>query len=104
MPTKPDWAAGFRATWHPGETTAQARLKQFLAETLARYPTGRNIPGEDLTSMLSPHLHWGELSPTQVWHAAEQAGSGEALRVFLSELLWHEFSAGEASAGVVGGG
>ena len=43
--------------------------------------------------MLSPHLHWGELSPAQVWHAAQAAGSGEALRVFLAELLWHEFSA-----------
>ena len=93
LPTKPDWAGGFRDTWQPGETAAHARLTRFLAQGLDRYPTGRNQPGEDLTSMLSPHLHWGELSPAQVWHAAEQAGSGEALRVFLSELLWHEFSA-----------
>ncbi len=92
-PAKPDWAAGFRETWHVGEAAAHARLKHFMAEALDRYPEGRNIPGEDLTSMLSPHLHWGELSPAQVWHAAEAAGHGEALRVFLSELLWHEFSA-----------
>ncbi len=93
LPIKPDWAAGFRQTWRPGEAAAQARLAQFLATALATYPTGRNTPGEDLTSMLSPHLHWGELSPAQVWHAAQAAGSGEALRVFLAELLWHEFSA-----------
>ncbi len=93
LPTKPDWAGGFRETWQPGEAAAQARLPQFLARALHAYPTGRNTPGEDLTSMLSPHLHWGELSPAQVWHAAQAAGSGEALRVFLSELLWHEFSA-----------
>ncbi len=92
-PVKPDWAAGFRETWQPGEPAAHARLKHFLGENLQHYPTGRNIPGSDLTSMLSPHLHWGELSPAQVWHAAEAAGSGEPLRVFLSELLWHEFSA-----------
>ena len=92
-PTKPDWASGFRDTWQPGEAAAHARLDWFLAERLGGYPTGRNQPGEDLTSMLSPHLHWGELSPAQVWHAAQAAGSGEALRVFLAELLWHEFSA-----------
>ena len=93
LPTKPDWAGGFRETWQPGEAAAHDRLKRFMAEHLDEYPTGRNTPGKDLTSMLSPHLHWGELSPAQVWHAAEAAGAGESLRIFLSELLWHEFSA-----------
>ena len=93
LPTRPDWAGGFRETWQPGEAQAQARLKWFLRDALDRYPVGRNQPAEDLTSMLSPHLHWGELSPAQVWHAALQAGSGEALQRFLAELLWHEFSA-----------
>ncbi len=93
LPTKPDWAGGMRDAWHPGEQAAHARLQRFMAHGLHTYPTGRNQPGEDLTSMLSPHLHWGELSPAQVWHAAVEAGSGEPLRVFLAELLWHEFSA-----------
>ncbi len=93
LPTKPDWAEGLRDTWQPGEASAQDRLKRFLKDKLDQYPTGRDLPGEDRTSMLSPHLHWGELSPAQVWHAAEQAGSGEPLHVFMAELLWHEFSA-----------
>ena len=93
LPTKPDWAGGMREAWQPGERAAQARLKQFLSKSLADYPAGRNIPGEDRTSRLSPHLHWGELSPAQVWHAAAHAGSGEALDAFQFELLWHEFSA-----------
>ena len=54
--------------------------KQFLAKALDGYPTGRNIPGEDLTSMLSPHLHWGELSPAQVWHRRAGRFGAEALR------------------------
>ena len=92
LPTKPDWAAGFRETWHPGERSAQARAKRFMAERLNAYHEGRNTPGEDLTSMLSPHLHWGELSPAQLWHQAGKAGSGPGLETYQSELLWHEFS------------
>ena len=45
--------------------------------------------------MLSAHLHWGELSPAQVWHAAipptESDPSGHD--TFRSEILWREFSA-----------
>ena len=58
LPTTPDWAAGFRATWTPGEQAAQARLAAFTANAVHAYHTGRNLPGEDGTSMLSAHLHW----------------------------------------------
>lgn len=93
LPTKPDWAGGLRKTWTPGEAAAHARMTQFLSRHLAGYDTGRNIPGADLTSMLSPHLHWGELSPAQVWHAASAHEPGAGRDTFLGELLWHEFSA-----------
>lgn len=93
LPTKPDWSTGFRETWTPGEAGAHGRMQRFMAGQVGGYDTGRNIPGEDLTSMLSPHLHWGELSPAQVWHAARLAGSGPAHDVFTGEILWHEFSA-----------
>ncbi len=93
LPTKPDWAAGFRETWQPGEAGAHARAKQFMATKLAGYEAGRNTPGEDLTSMLSPHLHWGEVSPAQLWHAAAEKGPSEGLDRYHMELLWHEFSA-----------
>ncbi len=93
LPTRPDWAAGFRATWQPGEAGAHARAKRFLDAKLAGYEAGRNTPGEDLTSMLSPHLHWGEVSPAQLWHAATDRGPSEGLERYQFELLWHEFSA-----------
>jgi len=95
LPTRPDWAGGFRATWQPGEATAHARLRAFYETAVHRYDTGRNLPGEPGTSMVSPHLHWGELSPSQVWHtglhAAQRTGAG--LDTFLGEILWREFSA-----------
>jgi deoxyribodipyrimidine photo-lyase len=94
LPEKPDWAGGLRDTWTPGEAGAQARLRDFLKHGLAGYDAHRNSPGIDGTSMLSPHLHFGELSGPTVWHAAVTAAQdrGKGLETFLRELLWREFS------------
>jgi deoxyribodipyrimidine photo-lyase len=98
LPSKPDWAKGFTAIWTPGEQGAQASLKTFISKHLADYAEGRDRPDLTMTSRLSPHLHWGEISPLQCWHAVTSAmakangrldGAGEK---FLSELLWREFS------------
>ena len=91
LPTRPDWAGGFRETWVAGEAAAQQRLDAFVLEAVRGYDVGRNLPGEPGTSMLSPHLHWGELSPRQVWHAAAGAEAGHG--VYRGELLWREFAA-----------
>ncbi len=101
LPTTPDWAGGLRDTWGehgagaaPGERGAHERLAWFCRHVLAGYDTSRNSPGTDGVSMLSPRLHWGELSPAQAWHAAEAAAPGtEGTRVWTDELLWREFSA-----------
>jgi deoxyribodipyrimidine photo-lyase len=93
LPARPDWAGGLRETWQPGEAGAHARMRSFMARAIEHYAKGRDIPGQDFTSMLSPHLHCGELSPAQLWHAAAEAAEGEALRVFQAEILWHEFAA-----------
>jgi deoxyribodipyrimidine photo-lyase len=96
-PGAPDWAAEFATLWRPGEAGAEARLARFLAaDRLRAYAAARDRPGEaDGTSGLSPHLHWGEISPRRVWHAVrdaaangDRAGSAEP---FLRELLWREF-------------
>jgi deoxyribodipyrimidine photo-lyase len=93
------WAEGFRALWQPGETGAQARLEAFLAEGLRRYGEARNRPDLPGTSRLSPHLHFGEISARQVWHAVgAAAGRWGWPRArwrrteFLTELGWREFA------------
>ena len=99
LPTKPDWAGGFRETWRPGEAAAHERLRLFLERSVFHYDVGRNLPGEPGSSMISPHLHWGELSPSRVWHgvlhAAHETGleTGQAVQTYLGELVWREFSA-----------
>jgi deoxyribodipyrimidine photo-lyase len=96
-PSKPDWAGGLRATWSPGEEGAHARLDAFLATGLAGYADRRNLPAVEGTSRLSPHLHFGEITPHICWHRASEAnraakGADIGLETFLKELVWREFS------------
>jgi deoxyribodipyrimidine photo-lyase len=91
LPTKPDWAGGMRAEWQPGEAGAAKRLAAFLAGPVAHYSDARNVPGISGTAKLSPHLHWGEISPRTVWHSAQKS-NGAGKQTFLKELLWREFS------------
>jgi len=96
-PTSPDWAGGLRACWQPGEAGACAQLAHFLDHGLAGYAGQRNRPDLDGTSRLSPHLHFGEISPRACWHrvsaAAKDAGRDADIETFLKELVWREFSA-----------
>ncbi len=94
------WDAEFPKSWTPGETGARARLKHLLS-IIFEYADLRNRPDLDGTSCLSPHLHFGEISPRQVVHAvlAEVGLSREEWdklptgpKTFLTEIGWREFS------------
>ena len=92
LPSKPDWAGGFPKAWRVGEAAAHERLDDFL-HRVGEYETARNLPSIDGSSRLSPHLHWGELSPRQVWHALDgRRGVGE--QSFRRELGWRDFAQG----------
>jgi len=95
-PTKPDWSKGFDL-WTPGEAGARARLNDFLSGPIDGYGEKRDVPGVEATSRLSPHLHFGEIGPRQIWLAARNAvDAGDApageVEKFLSELGWREFN------------
>lgn len=90
LPTRPDWAAGLRERWTPGERAARARLREFLGEDAATYDRARDEPAAGATSLLSPRLRWGELSPFTVWEAA--VSSDAPIGGFLSEIGWREFA------------
>ncbi len=63
------WSAGFDGAWQPGEAGACACLSRLLDAVLPDYADDRDRPDLEGSSRLSPHLHWGELSARQVWHA-----------------------------------
>jgi deoxyribodipyrimidine photo-lyase len=98
LPTKPDWSGTMNSMWTVSEAGAHQRLQEFLDDGLNRYADGRDRTDEDNTSRLSPYLHWGNISPHQVWHAArhkmeKSAGRNDANgEKFLKEILWREFS------------
>jgi deoxyribodipyrimidine photo-lyase len=91
LPVRPDWAGGLRVTWTPGERGARERLTAFAAGALTSYRTERDRPDRDGTSMMSPHLHFGEISPVQVWHEIHRHPAGASRETFIRELLWREF-------------
>ncbi len=97
-----DWAGGLRESWQPGAAQARAQLEHFLQDGFARYADGRNRPDLPGTSQLSPHLHFGEISPRQIWHALRTKAEAERAAdrgwaawrksQFLAELGWREFA------------
>jgi deoxyribodipyrimidine photo-lyase len=86
-----DWVKGFRSAWQPGEAGAQEAMDAFLDDTLENYPQQRDYPARTGTSRLSPHLHFGEISPRQVWAACAKR-RGAASKAFLRQLGWREFA------------
>lgn len=93
------WDAGLRGSWKPGSSGAQANLARFLSAPVDRYDGDRDRPGVLGTSRLSPHLHFGEISPRQVWWAMKDAAAaaGRADDTwrssrFLAEIGWREFA------------
>jgi deoxyribodipyrimidine photo-lyase len=90
------WYGGLAQEWQVGEAGALKRLDTFLESGLGGYREGRNRPDLRHVSRLSPHLHFGEISPNQVWHAVLPRLADPALArdvdSFMSELGWREFS------------
>jgi deoxyribodipyrimidine photo-lyase len=96
LPISPRWDIPMLNQWDIGEDGALKRMNEFLDIGLKGYKEGRNFPSKPHASKLSPHLHFGEISPNQVWYASEYAGfhhkAESDLDHFHSELGWREFS------------
>lgn len=95
---RPDWASAFDERWMPGEQGARDKLDRFISDAVGDYKDDRDRPDLFATSRLSPHLHFGEISPHQCWHATRHAMADGRRNIdrgaehFLKELLWREFS------------
>lgn len=94
-----DWTKRIMSGWTPGELGAHSSFEPFLECGLPGYKQGRDLPAASATSRLSPHLHWGEIGPVQVWHTVKEYaaqhseyGLGVSSETYLSELAWREFA------------
>ncbi|WP_334029739.1 cryptochrome/photolyase family protein [Alteromonas sp. P256] len=89
------WDSTISKMWKPGEEGAADNLSEFIQHAARQYKDGRDIPSMRGTSRLSPHLHFGEVSPNQVWYAIKDkfgATEDKSIDTYLSELGWREFS------------
>jgi len=91
LPTIP-WDEGLKESWAPGEAGARLAFDRFQRAAADDYALGRDRPDRVGTSRLSPHLHFGEISPRRVWHDLKRRRE-EGVASFLREIAWRDFSA-----------
>ena len=91
----PAWDRQFWETWEPGEAGAHEALEVFIGGALRGYRSDRDRPDRVGTSLMSPHLHFGEIAP---WRIAAELGktrtaaNSEDMDGYLRELGWREFA------------
>lgn len=86
---KHNWDKKIISYWNIGEKAAQEQLKNFISKSGDSYKNNRDFPSKNSVSKLSPYLHFGELSPNQVWYASYNKDNFE---LFRRQLVWREFS------------
>lgn len=91
LPTH-NWHRTMMQHWQVGEDAAQQCLNQFIENGLQGYKVGRDFPNQNHVSRLSPYLHFGEISPNQIWHSLRSQTDDNDTDHFCSELAWREFS------------
>ena len=92
-----EWYKEIAAIWEIGEKAAQKKLYYFLENYAVDYKEKRNYPCVLGTSKISPHLHFGEISPNQIYSASlseleKSPAKNFGIDCFLSEIGWREFS------------
>jgi len=92
-----DWHRDMMSHWQVGEKAAKRSLKRFLKAAVNDYTDARNIPSVSGTSRMSPHLHFGEISPRQILHELNNGGENLAQlnagqETFAKEVIWREFA------------
>ncbi|RVU81416.1 deoxyribodipyrimidine photo-lyase [Leucothrix sargassi] len=96
VPDKP-WPEAMLSYWQVGELAAQSALKDFLDRSgSVDYSDTRDLPAVSGTSRMSPHLHFGEISPRQIiWQTLQETPLSEldkGSETFIKEVVWREFA------------
>ena len=87
------WMDKIVSYWNVGEEAAKSKLKNFIQYKLQNYSSGRDRPDTEFTSRLSPHLHFGEISPRRIFFEVMKSRIDEDnKKKYLSEIGWRDFS------------
>ena len=91
------WHENMMSHWRVGEKAAMKSLTSFARNAAIDYREHRDLPAVAGTSKLSPHLHFGEISPRQILHTVcagvdnvQSLSEGE--ETFVKEVIWREFA------------
>jgi deoxyribodipyrimidine photo-lyase len=93
------WHEKLHRHWQPGEENASSLIEHFIDDAVSSYHADRDVPSVAGTSLLSPSLHFGEITPGQIYSSLSpllQGADGEqaarSAEVFLKQLIWREFA------------
>ena len=86
------WIKSLEEKWNIGEIQANIKFENFIKNSLNLYKEGRDVPSKESVSKISPHLHFGEISPNQLWYKIKKHSDDDNTDHFCSELGWREFS------------
>ena len=86
------WDKNFYQKTIPGEKAAQDNWSIFLQKRLNKYSHERNFPTLEATSKLSTALHFGEISPVQIYHHSQKSTAKEEASQFRRQVIWRDFA------------
>jgi deoxyribodipyrimidine photo-lyase len=92
LPKNPNWANDWDTLYNVGEEEAHNLAEKFMNNRMLNYVEGRDFPATNNTSFLSPYLHFGLISPKQIYFKSMMFAHNAGLSHFLSEIGWREFS------------
>ena len=94
IPENENWHEGFHDHWEVTEANAQTLLNTFIDQAVDNYSVDRDRPDMMGTSLLSPYLRWGQISPMQIACALSEHCqlSEKGPTVYLKEIYWREFA------------
>jgi deoxyribodipyrimidine photo-lyase len=92
LPQSPNWAKKWDDLYKVSEKEAHNLAEEFMNNRMLNYKEGRDFPAKGNTSFLSPYLHFGLISPKQIYFKSMAFSGNVGLNHFLSEIGWREFS------------
>ena len=92
LPTNPNWAINWNQLYKISEEEAHNLAENFMTNKIEYYKKNRDFPASNNTSLLSPYLHFGIISPKQIYFKSMAFADNEGSDHFLSEIGWREFS------------
>ncbi|MGX1881997.1 cryptochrome/photolyase family protein [Streptomyces sp. NPDC055287] len=90
LPSRREVKGTSPALMRGGEQEGRERVRAWLADGVAAYEERHDDLSGDATSRLSPHLHFGSLSASELVHRTRRKG-GPGAEAFVRQLAWRDF-------------